>query len=80
MSEWTKKEATARALEMDSYYQKTGLDGYRYERDKWYEIARDADDNMRGMQTQTIVQGTGTHGFSKGLSQDTPRTGEQDEA
>lgn len=39
MSVWTKDEAIAKALEMDSYYTKTKYEGYKYERDKWLEIA-----------------------------------------
>ena len=58
MSVWSKKEAEARALEMDSHYMKTGFEGYVYERDKWYEIAKRADntETVQNMQSKKPVR------------------------
>lgn len=58
MSVWSKKEAEARALEMDSYYTKTGFKGYAYERDKWDEIAKSADNTgtVQNMQSKKPVR------------------------
>lgn len=57
MSVWSKDEAMARALEMDSFYAKTKFEGYRYERDKWTEIAKEADYEMRKVQGETPLSG-----------------------
>lgn len=43
MSVWKKEEAEANAKEMDSLFLRTGFDGYAYERDKWLEIAKEAE-------------------------------------
>ena len=36
---WTAAEARSEAAKMDAWYSRTGFDGYRYERDKWNELA-----------------------------------------